>query len=39
MAIEYRARVAVFASGTGSNFEAIMNSKDRNFDVRMDARL
>src|SRR5699024_656579 len=28
-----RANVAVFASGTGSNFDAIMNSPDRNFDV------
>lgn len=28
-----RANVAVFASGTGSNFDAIMNSPDRNFNV------
>src|SRR5690625_421178 len=35
MVLEYRARVAVFASGTGSNFEAMMNSKGRNFDVVM----
>lgn len=35
MGLEYRARVAVFASGTGTNFEAIMNSKDRTFDVVM----
>ena len=33
--IEVRARVAVFASGTGTNFEAMMTSKDRNFDVVM----
>lgn len=33
MSIENRANVAVFASGTGSNFQAIMDSPDRNFDV------
>lgn len=33
--IEVRTRVAVFASGTGTNFEAMMTSKDRNFDVVM----
>ncbi len=33
MNMEKRANVAVFASGTGSNFDAIMNSPDRNFDV------
>lgn len=31
--MEDRANVAVFASGTGSNFEAIMESRHRNFDV------
>ncbi len=31
--MEERANVAVFASGTGSNFEAIMESPHRNFDV------
>lgn len=35
MGLEYRARIAVFASGTGSNFEAIMNHEDRTFDVVM----
>lgn len=35
MGLEYRARIAVFASGTGSNFEAIMNHTDRTFDVVM----
>lgn len=33
MNMERRANVAVFASGAGSNFDAIMNSPDRNFDV------
>lgn len=33
MNMEKRANVAIFASGTGSNFDAIMNSPDRNFDV------
>lgn len=35
MSIEVRPRVAVFASGTGSNFEAMMSSEDRQFDVVM----
>lgn len=35
MSFDVRARVAVFASGTGSNFEAIMTSPDRTFDVVM----
>lgn len=35
MSFEIRTRIAVFASGTGSNFEAMMNSKDRTFDVVM----
>lgn len=35
MSLEIRRRVAVFASGTGSNFEAMMHSKDRDFDVVM----
>src|SRR5699024_11944784 len=30
-----RARIAVFTSGTGSNFEAMMNNTDREFDVVM----
>lgn len=33
MSFEIRPRVAVFASGAGSNFEAIMGSRDREFDV------
>ena len=33
--IEKRARVAVFASGTGTNFDAIMNNSERGFDVVM----
>ncbi|MEI3606217.1 phosphoribosylglycinamide formyltransferase [Pseudogracilibacillus sp. SE30717A] len=33
--IEIRTRVAVFASGAGTNFEAMMTSRDRNFDVVM----
>lgn len=33
--IEVRTRVAVFASGTGTNFEAMMTSTDRKFDVVM----
>lgn len=33
MNMEKRANVAVFASGTGSNFQAIMDSPDRKFDV------
>lgn len=33
MSITGGVRVAVFASGTGSNFEAIMESKERTFDV------
>lgn len=33
MAIEKRARVAVFASGTGTNFEAMMADQSRGFDV------
>jgi phosphoribosylglycinamide formyltransferase-1 len=35
MAVEARARVAVFASGTGTNFEAMMTDRHRNFDVVM----
>lgn len=35
MTLEVRARIAVFASGTGTNFEAMMNSRDRTFDVVM----
>lgn len=35
MSFEIRPRVAVFASGAGSNFEAIMGSRDREFDVVM----
>lgn len=35
MSFERRPRVAVFASGTGSNFEALMGSNDRGFDVVM----
>lgn len=35
MSFEVRTRVAVFASGTGTNFEAMMNSRDRSFDVVM----
>lgn len=35
MSFARRARVAVFASGTGSNFEAMMNNTDREFDVVM----
>src|SRR5699024_3740135 len=33
MSITGGVRVAVFASGTGSNFEAIMESRERTFDV------
>lgn len=33
MSITGGVRVAVFASGTGTNFEAIMQSKERTFDV------
>lgn len=33
MSINGGVRVAVFASGTGSNFEAIMESRERTFDV------
>lgn len=35
MVLDSRARVAVFASGEGTNFEAIMNHQNRNFDVVM----
>lgn len=35
MSFEVRPRIAVFASGTGSNFEAIMSSEKRKFDVVM----
>lgn len=35
MSFDIRPRVAVFASGTGTNFDAIMNSDDRQFDVVM----
>lgn len=35
MSFEVRPRVAVFASGTGTNFEAMMSSRDREFDVVM----
>lgn len=35
MGIEHRTRVAIFASGTGSNFDAIMTNQDRGFDVVM----
>lgn len=35
MSIEVRPRVAVFASGTGTNFEAMMASREREFDVVM----
>lgn len=35
MSFEVRTRVAVFASGTGTNFEAMMTSSDRSFDVVM----
>lgn len=35
MSFERRARVAVFASRTGSNFEAIMAHQNRSFDVVM----
>src|SRR5690625_4883334 len=35
MNIEHRTRVAIFASGTGSNFEAIMANQERTFDVIM----
>lgn len=35
MSIDVRPRVAVFASGTGSNFEAMMSSDQREFDVVM----
>lgn len=35
MSMEVRARVAVFASGAGSNFEAMMATRDRSFDVVM----
>lgn len=35
MSFERRARVAVFASGTGSNFEAMMANEQRSFDVVM----
>jgi len=35
MNVGHRARVAVFASGTGSNFEAIMANRERSFDVVM----
>src|SRR5699024_719013 len=35
MSIDVRARVAIFASGTGTNFAAMMNSDDRTFDVVM----
>lgn len=33
MNMDIRANVAIFASGTGSNFDAIMHSPHRNFDV------
>src|SRR5690625_6561294 len=33
MNMEKRANVAIFASGTGSNFQAIMDSPHREFDV------
>lgn len=32
---EIRPRVAIFASGTGTNFQALMESRDRGFDVVM----
>jgi len=35
MSFSRRQRLAVFASGTGSNFEAMMHSNDRDFDVVM----
>ncbi len=35
MGIEHRTRVAIFASGTGTNFDAIMTNQDRSFDVVM----
>lgn len=35
MSFEVRPRVAVFASGTGTNFEAMMTSREREFDVVM----
>src|SRR5690625_4104664 len=35
MSFDVRPRVAVFASGTGSNFEAMMSSDEREFDVVM----
>lgn len=35
MSFRVRPRVAVFASGKGSNFEAMMNSPEREFDVVM----
>src|SRR5690625_3827489 len=35
MSFEVRPRVAVFASGTGTNFEAMMASNAREFDVVM----
>lgn len=35
MSIDVKPRVAVFASGTGSNFEAIMSSDEREFEVVM----
>ncbi|HLS24047.1 MAG TPA: phosphoribosylglycinamide formyltransferase [Pseudogracilibacillus sp.] len=35
MSFDVRPRVAVFASGTGTNFEAMMTSDERQFDVVM----
>src|SRR5690625_603886 len=35
MGIEVKTRIAVFASGTGSNFEAMMTSEHTEFDVVM----
>ena len=35
MSFDIRPRVAVFASGAGTNFEAMMNSNNRQFDVVM----
>lgn len=35
MSFDIRPRVAIFASGTGTNFDAIMNSDARKFDVVM----
>src|SRR5699024_12018591 len=35
MSFDIRPRVAIFASGTGTNFDAIMNNDNRKFDVVM----